>query len=165
MPDERFGLPWGRIRKWQRDGLRVAATDGCFDILHVGHLRMLRWAASQADRLVVLLPDDASVSASKPGRPFVPLRDRAELVAALDPVDAVGHYTQSDLASLYAELAPDVLVNSPEWQGRVRTVRGGGSRGSGRLLPQSRRLVHDELGVADQVLLNLSSACFLSARV
>jgi len=119
MPDERFGLPWGRIRKWQRDGLRVAATDGCFDILHVGHLRMLRWAASQADRLVVLLPDDASVSASKPGRPFVPLRDRAELVAALDPVDAVGHYTQSDLASLYAELAPDVLVNSPEWQGRV----------------------------------------------
>jgi len=131
MPNERFGLPWETIEGWRADGLRLAATDGCFDILHAGHLRMLRWAASQADRLVVLLPDDASVAAYKPGRPFTPLADRVELVSGLKPVDAVGHYRQSDLASLYSELLPDVLVNSPEWRGRVvgqAEVEAGGGR-------------------------------------
>lgn len=118
-PSGKFGLPWGRIQRWRDAGLSIVATDGCFDLLHVGHLRMLRGAADQGDRLVVVLPDDASVAAMKPGRPFVDLAGRAELVAALDPVDAVGWYPQAELADLYAELRPDVMVNSPEWAGRI----------------------------------------------
>ncbi len=118
-PSVKFGLPWDRIRRWRKDGKVIVATDGCFDLLHVGHLRMLRWAAALGDRLVVLLPDDASVAAVKPGRPFVDLADRVELVSALEPVDAVGRYPQSELADLYAELRPDVMANSPEWAGRI----------------------------------------------
>jgi len=116
---DRFGLPWGRIRQWHAAGLSVVATDGCFDLLHVGHLRMLRWAAEQGDRLVVLLPDDASVAAMKPGRPFTELSERAELVGGLGPVDATGWYPQAELAELYAELRPDLMVNSLEWVGKI----------------------------------------------
>ena len=119
MGDDDFRLPWGDILGWRGGGLTIAATDGCFDLLHAGHLRMLTWARGLADRLVVLLPDDASVAAAKPGRPFVPLAERMELVAGLRPVDAVGSYAQAELAGLYARLRPDVLVNSPEWRGRV----------------------------------------------
>lgn len=114
-----FGLPWGEILGWRDGGLTLAATDGCFDLLHAGHLRMLSWARGLADKLVVLLPDDASVAAAKPGRPFVPLTERMELIAGLRPVDAVGSYSQTELAGLYAMLRPDVLVNSLEWRGRV----------------------------------------------
>lgn len=131
MPNERFGLPWSAIQDWHRAGLRIAATDGCFDLLHAGHIRMLRWAALQADKLVVVLPDDASISAYKHGRPFIPLADRLELVAWLKPVDAVGYYHQSELASLYSELLPDILVNSPEWRGDIvgqAEVEAGGGR-------------------------------------
>ncbi len=116
---DKFGLPWGRVQRWRDAGLSIVATDGCFDLLHVGHLRMLRWAAGQGDRLVVLLPDDMSVAAMKPGRPFVDLASRAELVAALEPVDAVGWYTQAELADLYADLQPAVMANSSEWAGRI----------------------------------------------
>lgn len=119
MPTGLFGLPWREIDAWRGSGLRVAATDGCFDLLHPGHVHMLGWAASLADKLVVLLPDDASVAAAKPGRPFVPLADRMEVVAALRAVDAVGHYRQDDLAAAYAALRPDILVNSPEWAGCI----------------------------------------------
>jgi len=115
----KFGLPWDRIQSWRDNGLSIVATDGCFDLLHVGHLHMLRGAANQGDKLVVLLPDDASVAAMKPGRPFVDLADRAELVAALDPVDAVGWYPQAELTNLYAELRPDIMANSPAWAGRI----------------------------------------------
>lgn len=115
----KFGLPWDRIQRWRDAGTGIVATDGCFDLLHVGHIRMLRWAKALGDRLVVLLPDDASVAAMKPGRPFVGVADRAELVSALESVDAVGWYPQAELAELYAELRPDVMVNSPAWTGRI----------------------------------------------
>jgi len=116
---DKFGLPWDQIQRWRDAGLSIVATDGCFDLLHVGHLRMLRWAAGHGDRLVVLLPDDASVAAVKPGRPFMDLESRTELIAGLEPVDAAGWYPQAELASLYAELRPNVMVNSPEWAGGI----------------------------------------------
>jgi len=80
---------------------------------------MLRWAADQGDRLVVLLPDDKSIAGMKPGRPFVDLASRSELVAGLDPVDATGWYPQAELADLYTELRPDVMVNATEWVGKI----------------------------------------------
>jgi len=119
MPTGLFGLPWNKIDAWRGSGLRIAAADGCFDLLHPGHVRMLDWAAGLADKLVVLLPDDASVAAAKAGRPFAPLPDRMDVVAALRAVDAVGHYGQDDLAAAYAALRPDILVNSPEWVGCI----------------------------------------------
>ena len=118
-PNSDGKLPWDQVQEWRDGGLTIVATDGCFDILHIEHLRMLRWAALLGDRLVVLLPDDASVSAMKPGRPFVEVANRAELVLSLGPVDAVGWYQQDKLANLYAELRPDIMVNSSEWEDKI----------------------------------------------
>ena len=115
----KFGLNWDQVQRWRNTGMGIIATDGCFDLLHVGHLRMLRWAAAYTDKLVVLLPDDASVAAAKPGRPFVELADRAELVSGIEGVDAVGWYPQAELADLYAKLRPDVMVNSSDWTGKI----------------------------------------------
>lgn len=119
MGTGKFGLNWDRIQRWRDAGMGIVATDGCFDLMHVGHIRMLRWAREYSDKLIVLLPDDASVAAMKPGRPFIDLADRVELISALEFVDAVGWYPQAELADLYAKLRPHVMVNSPQWEGKI----------------------------------------------
>ena len=79
-----------RVRALQAHGKRIAFANGHFDLLHVGHLRYLRAARAEADVLVVAINDDASVARLKgPGRPVVPAAERAELLAALEPVDFV----------------------------------------------------------------------------
>lgn len=120
----RFGLPWGTISSWRSHGLRIVATDGCFDLVHVGHLRLLEWAASCGDKLVVLIPDDAGIASAKGvGRPYTSLEDRAEMLAGLKPVDAVGRVMgygrDGELVEAYAALRPNIMVNSPEWKGRI----------------------------------------------
>src|SRR4051794_31610548 len=71
-------------------GCRLAFANGCFDLLHVGHVRYLRGAAAAADRLIVAINDDGTVSSLKgAGRPITPAAERAEIVAALDSVDYV----------------------------------------------------------------------------
>lgn len=119
MGTGKFGLNWDLIQRWRNSGMGIVATDGCFDLMHVGHIRMLRWAGDYSDKLIVLLPDDASVAAMKPGRPFVDLADRVELISALEFVDAVGWYPQAELADLYAKLRPHVMVNSAQWEGKI----------------------------------------------
>lgn len=95
---------------------RVVFANGHFDLLHVGHLRYLRAAREQGDLLVVALNDDDSVTRLKgPGRPLVPAAERAELVAALDPVDYVVIFSGDSPAPLLAELRPDVHCKGTDY--------------------------------------------------
>jgi rfaE bifunctional protein nucleotidyltransferase chain/domain len=93
----------------RRTGKTVVTTNGCFDVLHVGHLRSLRQAKAKGDVLIVGINSDASVRALKgKGRPIVPARERAEMVAALEPVDAVVIFNEKDPRAWLAKLRPNV---------------------------------------------------------
>ena len=100
----------------RRSGQRVAFTNGCFDILHAGHVRLLTAAREAADALVVGLNDDASVLRLKgPSRPLVPQAERAELLAALEAVDRVVLFGADTPLETILALRPDVLVKGADW--------------------------------------------------
>jgi rfaE bifunctional protein nucleotidyltransferase chain/domain len=97
-------------------GGKVVFTNGCFDILHVGHVRYLEEARGLGDVLVVAVNTDGSVRRIKgPDRPVVPENDRAELVAALECVDYVTLFDTPDPLPLIRRLLPDFLVKGADW--------------------------------------------------
>src|SRR6185295_11604675 len=98
-------------------GRRIVFTNGCFDLMHVGHTRYLQAARELGDVLIVGVNSDASVRALKkaPDRPIVPQAQRAEVVAALGCVDYVVLFDEPDPAALIAALQPDVLVKGGDW--------------------------------------------------
>ncbi len=100
----------------RRRGERVVFTNGCFDWLHVGHVRSLEQARRLGERLLVAVNGDASVRRLKgPGRPLLPARQRAELLAALACVDWVVIFRQDTPAALIRTLRPDVLAKGADW--------------------------------------------------
>ncbi|MBW8876663.1 MAG: adenylyltransferase/cytidyltransferase family protein [Acidobacteria bacterium] len=106
----------GRIAALKAQGKKVAFANGHFDLLHVGHLRYLQAARAEGDALVVGLNDDPSVSRLKgSGRPVVPAAERAELLAALEPVDFVVVFDGDSPAPLLAELQPDVHCKGTDY--------------------------------------------------
>jgi D-glycero-beta-D-manno-heptose 1-phosphate adenylyltransferase len=106
----------GRVADLRRRGRRIAFANGHFDLLHVGHLRYLRAARAEADVLVVAVNGDASVARLKgPGRPLVPAAERAELLAALAPVDFVVIFEEDSPAALLAALQPDVHCKGTDY--------------------------------------------------
>lgn len=103
-------------RALQAAGRTLAFANGHFDLLHVGHLRYLAAARAEADCLVVALNDDASVSSLKgPGRPVVPAAERAELLAALAPVDFVVIFSGDSPAPLLEKVRPDVHCKGTDY--------------------------------------------------
>lgn len=97
-------------------GRTVALANGCFDLLHVGHVRYLRGAAAEADRLVVAVNDDPSVAALKgPGRPVQAAAERAEIVAALEMVDYVVLFGEPTVAELLERIRPDVHCKGTDY--------------------------------------------------
>ncbi len=105
------------LAKRRAKGHRIVFTNGCFDLMHIGHTRYLQAARELGDLLVVGVNTDASVRALKKGagRPLVPEAQRAELLAALACVDYVVLFDEPDPARLIAELQPDVLVKGGDW--------------------------------------------------
>jgi D-beta-D-heptose 7-phosphate kinase/D-beta-D-heptose 1-phosphate adenosyltransferase len=98
------------------DGKRIVFTNGVFDLLHPGHLRYLRAARAEGDVLIVGVNSDRSVRANKgPGRPVTPEAERAEILAALEPVDAVVVFDEETPAEIVKALQPDVLVKGADW--------------------------------------------------
>lgn len=97
-------------------GKKVVFTNGCFDILHVGHVRYLSEAKRLGDILVVGLNSDISVSQIKPGRPIVPETQRAEVLSALYMVDYVTLFDEDTPYELIKEVKPDVLVKGADWR-------------------------------------------------
>jgi D-beta-D-heptose 7-phosphate kinase/D-beta-D-heptose 1-phosphate adenosyltransferase len=123
-----------RLReRWRAEGRRVAFTNGCFDLLHPGHVSLLEAARAEADALVVAINSDASVRAIKgPTRPVIPEHERAEVLLSLDAVDAVLVYDEPTPQRVIDALVPDVLVKGADWAidqivGR-ETVEAGGGR-------------------------------------
>lgn len=122
-----------RAREARLRGERVVFTNGCFDLLHVGHLRGLEQARRLGDLLVVALNSDASVRRHKgEGRPIVPARQRAELLAGLECVDWVILFRGLDPGNAIRAIRPDVLAKGGDWAldeivGR-REVEGWGGR-------------------------------------
>lgn len=100
----------------RQEGRRVAFTNGCFDLLHPGHVRYLQQARQLADALIVGLNSDRSVRALKgEGRPVLRERERAEVMAALEAVDYVTVFDEETPRELIAGLLPDVLVKGGDW--------------------------------------------------
>ena len=105
-----------RVADDRAHGLTVAFANGCFDLLHVGHVRYLDAAKREADRLVVAINDDGSVRALKgPGRPVLGEADRAELVAALRAVDYVVVFPEATVTALLELLTPDVHCKGTDY--------------------------------------------------
>jgi D-beta-D-heptose 7-phosphate kinase/D-beta-D-heptose 1-phosphate adenosyltransferase len=105
-----------RVEALKRDGRRVVFTNGCFDILHPGHVRMLEKARSLGDALIVGINSDASVQEIKgPQRPLIPEAERAELLAALQAVDFVTVFDEPTPRELIAAILPAVLVKGSDW--------------------------------------------------
>jgi rfaE bifunctional protein nucleotidyltransferase chain/domain len=105
-----------RLAALRRQGKRVVFTNGCFDLIHPGHVRYLRKAKQLGDVLVVGLNSDASVRRLKgPARPLVSQRDRCEVMAALEMVDFVTVFNDDTPYRLIVRLQPDVLVKGGDW--------------------------------------------------
>jgi D-beta-D-heptose 7-phosphate kinase/D-beta-D-heptose 1-phosphate adenosyltransferase len=100
-----------RVALWKANGERVVFTNGCFDLLHVGHIAVLEQARHSGDRLIVAINSDASVSGLKgPSRPIVGERERARMLAALAAVDAVAVFPEPTPLELILAVRPDVIV-------------------------------------------------------
>jgi len=109
----------GKVASLKQAGKRVVFTNGCFDLLHVGHVRSLQKARSRGDCLVVGINSDSSVRQIKgPGRPIVPQKQRAEVLAALACVDWVTIFDEADPLALISLLVPDVLAKGADWKER-----------------------------------------------
>lgn len=107
-----------RFGPGKRNGRRIVFTNGCFDLLHPGHIGSLEQARGLGDALIVGLNSDASVRQLKgEGRPVLPERERAEILASLECVDAVVIFDELTPREVIARLLPDVLVKGGDWQG------------------------------------------------
>jgi rfaE bifunctional protein nucleotidyltransferase chain/domain len=105
-----------RVAADRAAGRTIALANGCFDLLHVGHVRYLEGAAREADRLVVAVNDDEAVAALKgPGRPILRAAERAELVAGLRAVDYVVIFSEPTVTELLLELKPDVHCKGTDY--------------------------------------------------
>lgn len=105
-----------KCRELKATGSRLVFTNGCFDILHAGHVKYLQFARSLGDALVVGVNSDASVRRNKgPSRPIIPQDQRALVLAGLECVDFVAFFDEDEPRPLIAELLPDILVKAEDW--------------------------------------------------
>jgi D-beta-D-heptose 7-phosphate kinase/D-beta-D-heptose 1-phosphate adenosyltransferase len=124
-----------RFGREKRNGRRIVFTNGCFDLLHPGHIRGLEQARELGDALIVGLNSDDSVRHLKgEGRPVLPERERAEILAALESVDAVVIFDELTPREVIARLLPDILVKGGDWPGDQIVGREGVEAAGGRVV-------------------------------
>ena len=105
-----------RVTEWRHNREQIVLANGCFDFLHVGHIRYLRGAKALGGKLVVAINSDASVRLLKgEGRPLMPAEERAEIVASLTDVDAVVIFDEPDVRALIREIRPDVQAKGTDY--------------------------------------------------
>jgi rfaE bifunctional protein nucleotidyltransferase chain/domain len=105
-----------QVATWRQGGEPVTLANGCFDLLHVGHVRYLHAAKQLGGRLIVAINSDESVRALKGnGRPLMPAEERAEILAALTDVDAVVIFPERDVQALIREVRPDVHAKGTDY--------------------------------------------------
>jgi len=105
-----------RVSGWRKAGDSITLANGCFDLLHVGHIRYLHGAKQLGGRLIVAINSDDSVRSLKgEGRPLMPAEERAEILSALADVDAVVIFPERDVRALIRELRPDVHAKGTDY--------------------------------------------------
>jgi D-beta-D-heptose 7-phosphate kinase/D-beta-D-heptose 1-phosphate adenosyltransferase len=104
------------LHRLKTEGRKIVFTNGCFDLIHIGHIRCLRAAKKLGDVLVVGLNSDKSVSLLKPGRPITPQDQRAEVLSSLEMVDYVTLFNEATPYELITLIQPDVLVKGGDWK-------------------------------------------------
>ena len=137
---------------WKRQGKKVVFTNGCYDLLHPGHIRLLEQARSMGDVLILALNTDASVQRLKgPGRPLVGEQDRAAMALALEAVDAVALFDEDTPRELIAAVLPDVLIKGADWAhfiaGREEVEAAGG-----QVLPLPLQPGYSTTGIVEEIL-------------
>jgi D-beta-D-heptose 7-phosphate kinase / D-beta-D-heptose 1-phosphate adenosyltransferase len=120
-PEEKIVFDWSvadeRVEDWRRQGLRIGFTNGCFDILHPGHVKLLARARAACDRLILGLNSDASVTRLKgEGRPIQNIHARAEVLAALEAIDLVVVFEQDTPLELIKRIRPRILVKGGDYR-------------------------------------------------
>ncbi len=138
--------------EWKRQGKAVVFTNGCYDILHPGHVRLLEMARSLGDILILALNTDDSVRRLKgPARPLLSQDDRAALAAALEAVDAVTFFGEDTPRELIALILPDILVKGADWAhwiaGREEVEAAGG-----KVLPLPLEPGYSTTGIVEEIL-------------
>lgn len=131
------------IKREKEKGSKIVFTNGCFDLIHAGHIRYLREAKSLGDILVVGVNTDKSVSRLKSGRPIVPEGERAEVLSALSMVDFVVFFNEDTPYELIKSLMPDILVKGGDW--KKEDIVGSDIVPDTRSLPYSRGISTTEL--------------------
>lgn len=104
------------IPELKNRGKKIVFTNGCFDILHIGHIRYLEEAKNFGDVLIIGLNSDSSVSKIKPGRPVIPEQQRAEVLSALYMVDYIILFNEDTPYGLIREIKPDALIKGADWK-------------------------------------------------
>ena len=138
--------------EWKRAGKRVVFTNGCYDVLHPGHIRLLESARSLGDVLILALNTDASVQRLKgPTRPLISEDQRAELASALAAVDAVTFFGEDTPRELIAAVLPDILIKGADWThfiaGREEVEASGG-----KVLALPLEPGYSTTGILEQIL-------------
>ena len=137
---------------WRRAGTRVVFTNGCYDILHPGHIRLLERARSMGHVLILALNTDSSVQRLKgPSRPLLPEQERVAMARALEAVDAVTLFDEDTPRELIAEVLPDVLIKGADWAhfiaGREEVEAAGG-----QVLPLALEPGYSTTGILEEIL-------------
>jgi len=138
--------------EWQAAGKKVVFTNGCYDLLHPGHIRLLERARSLGDILILALNSDASVQRLKgPSRPLIPEGDRVQVSLGLEAVDAVTLFEEDTPRELISAVLPDVLVKGADWAhwiaGREEVEAAGGV-----VMPLSLEPGYSTTGIVEAIL-------------
>lgn len=113
-------LDWSKLKawreKWREEGKKVVFTNGCFDLLHAGHIWLFKKGKELGDVLVVAVNSDSSLRRLKgPQRPVFPLKERLEILAAVEEIDVLTAFSQDTPQKIIALLRPDILVKGGDW--------------------------------------------------
>ncbi|MBU1262685.1 adenylyltransferase/cytidyltransferase family protein [bacterium] len=106
----------GVVKNLKAQNKKIVFTNGCFDLIHIGHTRLLKMAKEEGDVLIVGLNSDSSVSAIKPNRPIIPENERAEVLSALEMVDYVVIFSEPEPTDIIKEIKPNILVKGGDWK-------------------------------------------------
>ncbi len=141
-----------RRAEWRAAGKTVVFTNGCYDLLHPGHIRLLERARSLGDILILALNSDDSVRRVKgPARPLIPEAGRAEVASALAAVDAVTLFDEDTPRELIASVLPDVLIKGADWAhlivGREEVEAAGG-----KVMALSLEPGYSTTGIVEEIL-------------
>ncbi len=143
---------------WKREGRTVVFTNGCYDVLHPGHIRLLEKARSMGDRLILALNTDSSVQRLKgPSRPLLPEEERVAMVLAIEAVDAVALFDEDTPRELIAAVLPDILIKGADWAhfiaGREEVEAAGG-----RVLALPLEPGYSTTGIVEEILARPANA-------